>query len=187
MENSKKIAIKKITILAFCIVLNIVGSNLALMMRLPIYLDSIGTILGAAFFGPIWGMLAGGITDVIMGLTTDLTSLYYIPVALVLGCLAGFLYRKISPDRFSKVWLVALLISLPGTVLSTAITYFAFGGVTSSGSSIIVQLLFGMGLSKFWAIFIVQVLTDLLDRLISVYIVAVLFHSYKPLKKLLQR
>ncbi|WP_290033923.1 ECF transporter S component [Ligilactobacillus cholophilus] len=184
MNNSKKISIKKIAILAICIVLNIVGSNLALMLRLPIYLDSIGTILGAALFGPVWGMLAGGITNLIMGLTTDLTSLYYTPVALVLGCLAGFLYRKISPDSFSKVWIVALLISLPGTILSTIITYFVFGGITSSGSSIIVQLLFGMGLSKFWAIFIVQVLTDFLDRLISVYIIAILYRSYKPLKKL---
>ena len=39
MKSSKTISIKKIAILAFCIVLNIVGSNLALMLRLPIYLD----------------------------------------------------------------------------------------------------------------------------------------------------
>ena len=39
----KKLSTKIITILALCIALNIVGSNIALLLKLPIYLDTIGT------------------------------------------------------------------------------------------------------------------------------------------------
>ncbi len=55
----KRIKTRAITLLALCIALNIVGSNIALMLKLPIYLDSIGTVLAAAVFGPLGGMLAG--------------------------------------------------------------------------------------------------------------------------------
>lgn len=46
----KRIKTRAITLLALCIALNIVGSNIALMLKLPIYLDSIGTVLAAAVF-----------------------------------------------------------------------------------------------------------------------------------------
>lgn len=42
----------KITVTAFCTAINIVGAYVALALRLPIYLDSIGTILDSVLLGP---------------------------------------------------------------------------------------------------------------------------------------
>lgn len=179
MSTKKKISLQFIIIIAMAAALNIVGSNLALLLKLPVYLDTIGTILAAALLGPLAGCFAGGVTSIIMGLTSDLISLYYLPVQLVIGLGAGLLYHKWQPDKWKSLWLVALLISLPGTVVSTAITYFLFHGITSSGSSIIVQLLLGLGLNKAFAVFIVQLITDYFDRLIGVSVVAVLYRILK--------
>lgn len=41
----------KLTTLALCGVINILGGTIALLLRLPVYLDSIGTVLAAALFG----------------------------------------------------------------------------------------------------------------------------------------
>ncbi len=38
----------KLTTLALCGVINILGGTIALLLRLPVYLDSIGTVLAAA-------------------------------------------------------------------------------------------------------------------------------------------
>lgn len=38
----------KLTTLALCGVINILGGTVALLLRLPVYLDSIGTVLAAA-------------------------------------------------------------------------------------------------------------------------------------------
>ncbi|AIM25043.1 ECF transporter S component [Melissococcus plutonius] len=159
----------KITIMALSIALNITLSNLALFLRLPIYLDTIGTILTATIFGPVAGMIVGFSSAFLMGITVDLYSLYFLPVQLCIGFMAGvLLYRK--PITWALP-LKAFLITFPGTLLSSFITVWLFGGITSSGSSMIVQLLYGLGLNQTLSVFIVQVGTDYLDRLFTVSVV----------------
>ncbi|WP_249261258.1 ECF transporter S component [Lactiplantibacillus plantarum] len=175
----KRIKTRAITLLALCIALNIVGSNIALMLKLPIYLDSIGTVLAAAVFGPLGGMLAGGATGVIVGATTDLYSLFFMLVQLLTGLVAGLLYRRIKPGTWRSNWWLAGVISLPGTLLSTAITVILFHGITSSGSSMLVQLLLGTGMGKTMAVFLIQVGTDYLDRFITVYVVALVYRALR--------
>ena len=46
-----------------------------------------------------------------------------------------------------------------------------FGGITSSGTTVLVQLLHKAGLGLAPSVFIVQILTDFLDRLISLFLV----------------
>lgn len=162
----KKLSVQALTVIALSVALNYVGATIALFLKLPIYLDSIGTVFAGAFLGPIAGMLAGFISGLISGLTTDLFALYYLPVALVTGCMAGLLLHK--QHRFRWLPLQSLAIALPGTVLSTTITTVFFNGITSSGSSLLVQVLYGLGLSKFASVLIIQVITDYGDRLLSV-------------------
>lgn len=171
----KKLSTKIITILALCIALNIVGSNIALLLKLPIYLDTIGTILAASLAGPVGGVTA----SIIVGLTTDLFSLYYLPVQLIVGLIAGIVYSHYAADTFKKLWWLAIIISLPATLVSSAITLFLFHGITSSGSAIIVQILAKLGLGKGLAVFLVQVGTDYLDRLVAIYVVSLVYKALK--------
>lgn len=99
----KKLSTKIITILALCIALNIVGSNIALLLKLPIYLDTIGTILAASLAGPVGGVTVGALTSIIVGLTTDLFSLYYLPVQLIVGLIAGIVYSHYAADTLKAM------------------------------------------------------------------------------------
>ncbi|MFD1421609.1 ECF transporter S component [Lactiplantibacillus songbeiensis] len=170
----KKFKTRTLTLLALCIALNFVGSNIALMLKLPIYLDSIGTVLAAAVFGPLSGILVGGATSLLVA-TTDLYSLFFMPIQLVIGLVAGLMYRRIKPASFRQNWWLALVISLPGTLLSTLITVLLFHGITSSGSSMLVQVLLGTGMNKALAVFLIQAGTDYLDRFLTVYVVALVY------------
>ena len=49
---NKKINIRNLTLVSMAIALNVIGALVALGLRLPIYLDSIGTILIACLIGP---------------------------------------------------------------------------------------------------------------------------------------
>lgn len=62
-------------------------------------------------------------------------------------------------------------MSIAGTIISACITAYVFGGVTSSGSSILVTLLHKLGLNMVASAFVVQIVTDYADRLISIAIV----------------
>ena len=69
--------------LALAAVLNIAGANLALLIRIPLYLDTLGTFLAAILFGPFYGMVPGFLSGILTGMTTDIYSLFYLPVQLL--------------------------------------------------------------------------------------------------------
>ena len=50
--SENKINVYQICLVALAVGINIVGGQIALFMKLPVYLDSIGTILTGAF--PAW-------------------------------------------------------------------------------------------------------------------------------------
>ena len=55
--SENKINVYQICLVALAVGINIVGGQIALFMKLPVYLDSIGTILTGAVLGPWFGML----------------------------------------------------------------------------------------------------------------------------------
>lgn len=172
MKNGKTLT-HRICMIALAICINLVGGQIALLLKLPIYLDSIGTVFIAAVFGPLYGMIPNVVSGLLMGMTIDIYSLYYAPVGIILGCVTGLVYKKYHPKKW-WILLVAVVITIPSTIVSSCITAFLFGGITSSGSSIIVQLLAKTPLGMVGSCFVVQFITDYIDRVICLYVVAVL-------------
>ena len=154
--STYRVSTYKICIVAFAICINLVGGQIALFLKLPIYLDSIGTVFIASTLGPIYGMLPNVISGLFMGMTVDVYSLYYAPVGIILGLVTGLVY------------------TLPSTIVSSCITAFLFGGITSSGSTVLVQLLAKTPMGMVGACFVVQFFTDYIDRVICLFVVSAL-------------
>lgn len=76
-------------LMPIAIVLNIALGRLIDLLHLPLYLDQIGTIWVGVLAGPIAGGLTGLLSGVIWSLLFDLNALWFAPVALVVGVLAG--------------------------------------------------------------------------------------------------
>ncbi|HGI4786926.1 TPA: ECF transporter S component [Streptococcus agalactiae] len=167
-----------ISFISIAIAINLVGANLALFLRLPIYLDTIGTLLIAVILGPWYAASTAFLSALINWMTTDIFSLYYSPVAIVVAIITGILIKR-NCKPSSLLW-KSLIISLPGTIIASVITVILFKGITSSGSSIIEQFLHGIGLDMTSSLILVQVGTDYMDRLISLILV---FSTITLLKK----
>ena len=156
----------KLCLVAFCIAINVVCPFIAMNLRLPIYMDSIGTILVTRLFGPVYGIMAGVCGSLLCGITFDVYSLYYFPVQILTSlmtyyaCKNGWLEGK-------KTLLAGIMISLPTAIVSAVITAFVFGGITAAGSSYIVVLLNNLGVGLTASCFIVQVLTEYCDKTLA--------------------
>lgn len=174
-EENSIISVRKMCVVALAIVLNVIGGQIALMLHLPIYLDSMGTIMIAMLYGPVYGMLPPLLYGLVMGFTLDIYSLYFMPVGLMLGLMTGLVSKYFSLKKWRMIP-GAMLITIPGTIVSSVITAVLFGGITSSGSTVIVQVLNKAGLGLTASVFIVQILTDYLDRLLSLVVVSYLLH-----------
>lgn len=173
MREKKRITAYQICLVAFAAGINIAGGQIALALRLPVYLDSVGTVFTGVVLGTWFGLLPGLLSGLIMGVTVDIYSLYFAPVAMITGFTAGLVFRRISLNRVS-VFTAALAVTVPGTMVSSLINAVLFGGVTSSGSSVLVQLLMHTPLGLTGSIFVVQILTDYADRCLALIAVGAL-------------
>ena len=147
----RKFSTNKLCILALCSVINLIGGQIALLLRLPIYLDSFGTVFAAAVMGPFYGMIPGIVSNLIGGVTTDIYALYYLPVQMITGCLAGFVFRKMPPHGGKDLGFFMHLCILR-----------------------LVQLFHHLGLGLTASVCMVQGLTDYADRAIVLALTAVL-------------
>ena len=78
-----------LALMPIAIVIDIVLGQLVNLLSLPLYLDNIGTIMVGVLAGPVGGAITGLLSGVIRSLLFDLNALWFAPVGLVVGILAG--------------------------------------------------------------------------------------------------
>ena len=162
---------RKLTLMAMGISINIIGALIALTLKLPIYLDSIGTILVACLLGPKYAVMTGVCGSLVSGMTFDPYSLYFAPVQISTGLFAGVMYNKGFLNG-KKTPLGVFIFTLTTSLISAVIAAYLFGGVTSSGSSYIVQILSNLNVPMVVSVFVTQVCTDYADKFLAVILVA---------------
>ena len=142
-----------IVLIPACIGINYLGKLFASVLKLPLWLDSIGTCIGAVLGGPIIGGICGAANNLIYGFTTgDSITLVYALTSLGIGiaCVAGF---------------VAVLISTPLNILF-------WGGTTGNlwGDAVFAWSQ-ASGLPVALGSFLDEVIVDVPDKLITLLIV----------------
>ncbi|GAA0736304.1 ECF transporter S component [Clostridium oceanicum] len=165
-----KISSYKISALGLGVALNIIGTLIAFSFKIPILMDSLGTVMISALIGPIYAVITGILSSLVSGITFDIYSLYFAPVQIFVGLLAGIMFNKgymEGKKRFLAVLLISSVSSFTGAIISA----FLFGGITSSSSSYIVVILFNLGFNKVLSVFLVQFLMDYIDRYLAVSLV----------------
>lgn len=170
-----KISTKKITLLGLCIAINMVGAWIGVVLKLPIYLDSIGTIMAGFAFGPIFGILTG-LVSAFVNTIGDPIAIYFMPTQIIVGFTAGYFKFLKRKDTLSKVYLTPVM-SIPAAISSALVATYIFGTVTTAGSSYIVQALRAfVDLPDFLIVFIIQIITDYADKLFSILLVSKVYN-----------
>ena len=161
-----------LALIPVAIAINIAVGQIIVLLKLPIYLDSIGTVLVGMLVGPIAGLITGGLTNLIWGLSglnPAYTPFFY--VAAVIGLLAG-IFARIGWAR--KIWkwaLAGLITGVVAAVLSAPTSAVIYGGVTGAGTDLIVAALRASGASIMQATFGQGIVSDPLDKLATFVIV----------------
>ena len=94
-RRSRDLSTATLTLMVVAIAINIAVGSLIYALRLPIYLDSIGTVLVGALAGPWAGALTGLLSNLIWSILpvpggAGPTAAFFAPVAAVIGLMAGF-------------------------------------------------------------------------------------------------
>ena len=120
-----------IVLIPACIGINYLGKLFASFLKLPLWLDSIGTCIGAALGGPIIGAICGAANNLIYGFTTgDNITLVYALTSLFIGLVVGIMARIGFMKTFPKALLTACAGGLAAVVVSTPLNILFWGGTT---------------------------------------------------------
>ncbi len=170
--NKKKYSIKDdfsmlaILIIPIAVAVNFVGGQLASLLKLPFYLDTMGTIFSAMLCGPWVGAVAGTLTNVVTGIANPV-NFAFIPVNLILGLVVGFLARGNMFSTWWK-WVISMIImALTSIITAAPIVVIVFGGVTGSGTSLITAAAMAAGTNIWASVIGTEGVFTVLDRIIS--------------------
>ena len=147
------------------IAINVVIGQIVSLLKLPVYLDSIGTVLVAAICGPWAGALTGTLSNIIWGLLIDPNAFPWFPVALVIGFVAGWCAVGGLFRAWWKVIIAGILVSLAAAAISSPIQVYLYGGITASGSSFITAFLLQSGRDLMTAVLSTNFLVEPIDKI----------------------
>jgi energy-coupling factor transport system substrate-specific component len=161
--------------------LNFAGHAVAVTLKLPLFLDSIGTILCAILAGPWVGGSVGFITNLVSSNTVDPIAAPYSIVSFAVGFaagLGGYLNWHKQRSGWVSLWLVCFVIA---SVVSTPLNILTNGG--RSGVPLgdaISMFLANAHLPSVAAAYIGEAAIDLPDKLLSVLAVVLIYQGLRP-------
>jgi len=161
------------------IAINIAVGQIILTLKLPLYLDSIGTVFVGAVAGPWVGALTGLLSNIIWALIFgDFTNT--VPYAIV-AAVVGFLAGVFSKYGWFKVWwktiIAGAITGVVASLLSAPITFYLFGGVVGSGMDIVTAAFRSQGVGMLTANFMQGLAIDPLDKVISFLVVFLILRA----------
>jgi energy-coupling factor transport system substrate-specific component len=166
--------------LALALIPRAVALNLALgaivsALKLPVYLDSVGTILAAVLAGPLAGAVTGVLSNTVLGLLANPALFAFIPVTIVIGVLAG-LFGRIG--AFRNGWTAAaagVVIGVAAALSSVPIVIILYGGLSPTGTGVVTAALkVAFGMSTETAAKVASLATDVIDKPLSCVLVALI-------------
>jgi hypothetical protein len=129
LENIRKeFSTRTLVLIPIAIAINIAIGQLVYLLKLPIYLDSIGTVLVGALVGPWAGAVTGGLANLLWGVVPpplqNAYSVAFFYVAIVIGLMAGYFGKRGVFEKESPRWLSVLIGAVFFFTLAFFITAF---------------------------------------------------------------
>jgi len=178
-EMRKELTGTSVPFIAFGAALNLALGQIITLLKLPLYLDLVGTVLVAIIVGPWAGVLSGVVAAVIGGLYLNPYLPYYIPTVATVGLLSGFMASKGFFKTWPKTVFAGLLQGFIAAAVSAPITTYLFGGITLAGTSFVVAYIRSTGQTLLKSVFFAGLAAEPIDKGLT-YILARLIAGRVP-------
>jgi energy-coupling factor transport system substrate-specific component len=183
---------KIVMIIALCTAINLVLGSIVYLLKLPIYLDMIGTILCALMiqYNRRLSFIAAAISGVssffLGGLVNPFLPWFsgsVVAVAAVTAFVTSRWYTELRtlPIPSTRFWVIIIstgvLTGFVAAIVSTPIVVYLFGGVTGSGSVALVAFFLKVGNQLLNAAILSGLTAEPVDKTLQVLISVLLLRS----------
>jgi len=156
-------------VIFLALMLNLIPSKTALALKLPVFLDCIGTVAVAMLGGNLPAVIVGFCVNALNGIS-DMATFYYGVISILIGCMAAIFQRNGFFKHIGGIIVTILVFAVLGGGLGSVLTYFLYGydfgeGISAPFSLAIYEYL---GFSKFASQLLADIIIDILDKTIVV-------------------
>lgn len=181
----KRSNISAIFICCLGVALNIFLSSIVSFFKLPLYLDTVGTVSVAMLGGYLPGVIVGFATNTIKNIT-DPTAVYYRVINVMIGFSAAFFAERKIHKKIPGVAAMVGTFTLLGGGVGSVIPWFVEG--LAPDTEYFTGMIFGTGkISYFLSHVFSALITDFPDKLVSCILALLIVHfipdRYKELVK----
>jgi len=168
---SFKLSTASIVLIPAAVGINYIGKLFAGVLKLPLWLDAIGTMLASMLGGPIVGAIVGATNNIIYGLTMDPISFIYALTSIAIGLVVGIMAYKGWIKSIGRAIVVGLVVALVSAIVSTPINIVFWGGQTGNiwGDAAFASLI-ANHFPVWMASFLDEILVDVPDKIATVLI-----------------
>lgn len=156
-----------IVLIAIGIAVNMALGQIAQLVKLPIFLDSLGTMVVAVMAGPLAALLTGVLTNLIWGVILSPTAAAFAPVAGVIGLVAGLLASVGMFKGPVQAAISGAIIAVALALIAVPIRVWLFGGVTGSGADFLTGWLLQTGRDIFSSTLYTVIIANLADKIVT--------------------
>lgn len=170
IENIKnQFSTKSLVLIPIAVGINLIGGTLCSTLKLPLFLDMIGTMVVACLSGPWVAALTGFLTNVFLALVANPVNLPYAVVSVLCGLVVGYMVKVGLFKKWWGVLIVWVVVTLVNAVSASLITVFVFSGATGiNGTSVLTATLVVAMKNIFASVFSSSIIENLLDKGIAV-------------------
>jgi len=157
----------KITFVSFSIALNLAMGGIVSLLKLPFYLDTIGTFLASSLIGLWYGIASGAISAILAGLVISPAAPAYAGTQIIIAILVFYLSKF---GFLKKLWITVIggiLIGVAAALVSAPVTAYLYGGVSLAGSDLVTAFFRAMGKSLLESVILGGLSTDPVDKLLT--------------------
>ncbi|MBE3575829.1 MAG: ECF transporter S component [Firmicutes bacterium] len=160
-----------IVLIPVAVGINYVGKFFAATLKLPLWLDSIGTVLSGMLAGPWIGAISGAVNNAIFGITLDPVSFWYLITSIMIGLVVGYLAFTGWIRTPGRALVLGLVVAGVAAVVSTPINVLLWHGQTGNvwGDALYAALVH-RGTPVWIASFLDEAVVDILDKVITVFL-----------------
>ncbi|WEV41680.1 energy-coupling factor transporter transmembrane component T [Bifidobacterium sp. ESL0682] len=169
---------KSLVLIPIAVGINLIGGTLCSTLKLPLFMDMIGTMVIACLSGPWVAALCGLLTNVFLAIVANPVYLPYALSSVLCGLAVGYMVKAGLLKKLWGILLIWLVYSAVNTVAASMITVFVYGGATGlNGTSILTAALTVAWKNILIPVFSSSMLENLIDKGITIAIVAMIVNK----------
>ena len=160
---------KSLALMSMLIALNIAIGGVVHLIKLPVFLDAIGTILAAVLLGFVPAVVVGVVSFLIAAALISPVYVWFVGTQAVIAAFAWICATHFGTFRsVPRAAITGICLGIVAGIVSAPVIVLVFGGVAGSGRDLVTAALLSTGHQIYKAVLMSGAASEPIDKVLQV-------------------